>query len=174
MLRARKRSKQRPAREAHLRLADACWIAVALLHKDNPTKKAFRAKEIAERLEKERLTTYPRTSIAAHLSQHCVANVPPTSGKYRLLTRESDGRLRLFRIGDFVHPARHGKDRPRREDLPARFRPLLDWYQKTYLGKPSPSIDPVLAMAGVGKEIWQGIDVDQYVDELRSGWTAAD
>ena len=147
---------------------------MALLHKDHPSKKAFRAKEIAERLEKERLTSYPRTSIAAHLSQHSVANVPPTSAKYRLLTRESDGRLRLFRTGDFQHPARHGKDRPRREDIPERFRSLLDWYQTIYLGKHSPSLDPVLAMAGVGKEIWQGIDVDQYVDELRSGWPAAD
>jgi hypothetical protein len=174
MLRARKTAKRTSSRDAHVRLADACWIAVALLHKDHPSKKAFHAKEIAERLEKERLTTYPRTSIAAHLSQHCVANVPPTSGRYRLLTRESDGRLRLFRIGDFEHPSRRGKDRPRREDIPARFRTLLDWYQKTYLGKASPSIDPVLAMAGVGKEIWQGIDADQYVDELRSGWSASD
>ena len=30
--------------------------------------------------------------------------------------------------------------------------------------------DPVLAMAGVGAEIWEGVDPDDYVRALRAGW----
>ncbi len=30
--------------------------------------------------------------------------------------------------------------------------------------------DPVLAMRGVGKEIWAGTNADEYVLSLRSNW----
>jgi len=30
--------------------------------------------------------------------------------------------------------------------------------------------DPVLSLSGLGKEIWKGIDADQYVKELRESW----
>lgn len=173
MLKTKNTTKIRNEKD-HLLLADACWIAVALLLREHRSVSAFTAQEIVERLETTKLTSYPRSSIAAHLSQHCVANVPPTSGKYRLLWRENDGRLRLFRHDDFAHPARRGKDRPRREDIPDKYGDLLDWYQQTYSRQSSGSSDPVLAMVGVGRKAWKGIDPDRYVAELRSGWNAED
>jgi len=30
--------------------------------------------------------------------------------------------------------------------------------------------DPILALSGLGKEIWEGVDPDEYVRELREGW----
>lgn len=30
----------------------------------------------------------------------------------------------------------------------------------------------ILSIAGLGKEIWQGVDVQAYVDELRDDWDA--
>jgi hypothetical protein len=30
--------------------------------------------------------------------------------------------------------------------------------------------DPILQMRGVGKEIWAGIDADEYVRSLRENW----
>jgi len=30
--------------------------------------------------------------------------------------------------------------------------------------------DPILALSGLGKEIWKGVDPDEYVRELRKGW----
>lgn len=169
-----KQDSRRLAVRKHVLLADACWIALALLHAEKPKENAFSAKDVIARLEREHLVSFPKSSIAAHLSQHCVANVPPSSGRYRLLWREKDGKLRLFRPGDFSHHARRGKERPEREALPAKYHRLLDWYQKVYLRQSSPAIDPVLAMSGVGKEIWNGIDADQYVAELRAGWPEQD
>lgn len=174
MLKTKTSTKIRSEKDPPLLLADACWIAVASLLKEHPSESALTLQEIVERLETAKLTSYPRSSIAAHLSQHCVANVPPTSGKYRLLWRQNDGRLRLFRPDDFAHPARRGKDRPRREDIPDKYRYLLEWYQQTYSRQSSGACDPVLAMAGVGREVWKGIDPDRYVAELRSGWNAED
>ncbi|MBI3990207.1 MAG: hypothetical protein HY347_11400 [candidate division NC10 bacterium] len=33
-----------------------------------------------------------------------------------------------------------------------------------------PAGDPILMLSGLGKEIWEGVDPDEYVKELRSGW----
>jgi predicted CopG family antitoxin len=30
--------------------------------------------------------------------------------------------------------------------------------------------DPILALRGLGKEIWKGVDPDEYVAQLREGW----
>ncbi|MDZ7262475.1 MAG: hypothetical protein ONB05_10270 [candidate division KSB1 bacterium] len=30
--------------------------------------------------------------------------------------------------------------------------------------------DPILALSGLGKEIWVGVDPDDYVREMREGW----
>lgn len=116
------------------------------------------------------MTEYPRSSIYAHLHQHCVANVEPSSGKYRMFTRLADGRLRLFQPGDYVHPKRRGKIHPEPEALPSSYRELLDWYDRQCAKPRSPAVDPVLAMRGVGKELWRGVDADTYVASLREGW----
>lgn len=30
--------------------------------------------------------------------------------------------------------------------------------------------DPILALSGLGKEVWEGVDPDAYVRGLREGW----
>ena len=35
---------------------------------------------------------------------------------------------------------------------------------------PQPDEDPILALRGLGKEIWADEDPDEYVRRLRKGW----
>jgi hypothetical protein len=30
--------------------------------------------------------------------------------------------------------------------------------------------DPILALSGLGKDAWKGVDADKYVAQLREGW----
>ncbi|MBI4482407.1 MAG: hypothetical protein HY652_05900 [Acidobacteria bacterium] len=80
---------------------------------------------------------------------------------------------RLFRKGDAYHPAREGaKMVPNKDDVPAEYHYLIDWYHSTYAprgGSPEKS-DPILGLRGLGKEIWAGEDPDSYVRRLRKDW----
>lgn len=162
--------------KARLLLSDECWLALAMLHREAPGRPSFSAREILDRVRQEKAHPELRPGVQPHLYQHNVANVAPSSGRYRMFFRLEDGSLRLFRPGDPSHPDRRGKMQPRRHQLPARFHFLLDWYERDYCGQGSLSedMDPVLQMRGVGKEIWAGIDPDAYVRELRSGWEIED
>ncbi len=158
---------------ASLLLSDECWVALAILHREEPVRSSFTAREILDRVKK--LGAHPelRAGVQPHIYQHNVANVPPSSGRYRMFYRLEDGTLRLYRPGDDFHPLRSGKTRPERSQLPKQYHSLLDWYEREYCSAaPAPSYetDPVLAMRGVGKEIWEGIDPDKYVADLRAGW----
>jgi len=80
---------------------------------------------------------------------------------------------RLFRPGDSYHPAREGgKIVPVPEEIPSQYRPLLDWYHEEYIraAAHSPEQDSILALRGLGKEIWADEDPDEYVRRLREGW----
>jgi hypothetical protein len=155
-------------------VADECWIALALLHCENPDRVSFKATEIMEKLRKEKLQSDLRSGLQPHIHLHNVANLPPNSARYRMFYRLEDGTLRLFVPGDQVHPERKGKACPRREEIPERFHYLLDWYEKEYCeqttGEPESSNDFVLTMRGVGKEIWADVGGDVFVDAHRSSW----
>jgi hypothetical protein len=61
--------------------------------------------------------------------------------------------------------------------LPPKYHYLLDWYESEYCKQenatgPTQRQDIVLAMWGLGKEIWQGVDADEYVRSLRADWEA--
>jgi hypothetical protein len=48
----------------------------------------------------------------------------------------------------------------------------LDWYRKWDAAsstRPLPE-DPILALVGSGKHLWEGDDPDEYVRNLREGW----
>jgi len=156
-----------------VRVSDECWIALALLHREAPTRTSFSAREILDRVRAERVCPELRRGVQPHLYQHNVANVTPSSARYRMFYKLEDGTLRLYRPGDNTHPSRRGKTKPERRDLPAAYQYLLDWYENDYVRRgPSPEeTDPVLAMRGAGKELWAGVDPDAYVADLRSGWT---
>jgi hypothetical protein len=81
--------------------------------------------------------------------------------------------LRLFRPGDECDPTRNGKTKPERSDLPEKYRPLLDWYEKEYCsdrGSSGEDSDPVLQMWGVGKEIWADEGGDAFIERERNSW----
>ncbi len=112
-----------------------------------------------------------RPGVKVHAYLHCVANKPPNPGRYRMLFETAGGRRRLFRRGDPCHPLRTAKDAPRRHEIPARYRHLIDWYVGEYRsGTPDDAEDPVLALRGLGREIWADEDADAYVRRQRADW----
>jgi hypothetical protein len=159
-------------------IADRIWIATARLHQQLPLRSDFQKAEILETMEAEGLAEgIERGTLNAHLDQHCVANVPPSSGKYRMLYETSPGNLRLFRPGDLTHPARiqkrkPSKSMPKREEIPQHYWYVLDWYETWCKeAKINTKInwedDPLIRLIGSGKHIWADEHADEYVNRLR-------
>lgn len=157
-------------------LADRIWLAAAMLQQQFPDM-AFSRSEIREKLVEQGLDkgTNP-ASVNAHLKQHLVANVPPSTGKYTMLFETRVGFLRLFRHGDPIDPhrrsARGSKCMPKREELPAQYHALLDWYNEWKRSnsaevKPRWEDDPLIQLIGSGKHIWADEHADEYVENLR-------
>lgn len=160
-----------------VRVADECWIALALLTREHGDGKSFSSREILTRIREEHAHPELRPGVQAHIHQHNVANSRPSTARYRMFYRRPDGTLRLYRPGDDVHPERAGKTHPVRAELPPKYHSLLDWYEKDYCKGVAPVIaeeDPILALRGLGKEIWAGVDADAYVNDLRSHWDATE
>jgi len=162
----------------NVRIADRLWIAAALLQKEHPSRVAFSKAEILERLKREGLAAgVERGTLNAHLDQHLVANLPPSSGKYRMLFETADGNLRLFRPGDYTHPARlqlrkPSKLFPRLQEIPQRYHHLINWYEnwsRIYPSRHAPNYDddPLIRLIGSGKHIWAEEHADEYVENLR-------
>jgi len=161
-------------------IADRIWIATALLHQEFPSRSDFKKDEIRQKMEDERLAEgVGRSTISAHLDQHCIANVPPSSGKYRMLYETSPGgKLRLFRPGDLTHPGRvplrkPSKIVPKREEIPPQYWQLLDWYESWSKDTYTPDApinwedDPLIRLIGSGQHIWADEHADEYVERLR-------
>jgi hypothetical protein len=163
--------------ETDLLLADRIWLAVAMLHREFPDQEGFSKDEIRKKLADSGLDVgLKRTSIHAHLKEHMVANVPPSSTRYRMLYETRPGYLRLFRPDDPVHPLRQSgkltKHMPKREDVTREFHPLLDWYDDWVAKQPPPGVvnyedDPLIRLLGSGKHIWADEHADDYVNRLR-------
>lgn len=155
-----------------LKVADEVWLATALLHREHPKRSDFEIKEIKERAAQESGREL-RPGVYVHIVQHCVANRPPSPGRYRMLVETDPGRRRLFRAGDSYHVAREGsKTHPAPEDLPEKYRSLLEWYRKWEASAASKRFenDPLLALVGSGKHLWRDEGADEYVRRLREGW----
>lgn len=153
-------------------VADEAWLGLALLHKEHPDSESFTAREILDRVKAEHASSELRPGVQVHIHLHNVANLEPNSAPYRMFWKIHDT-YRLFRPGDQAHPSRKGKTKPKREQLPAQYHYLLDWYEDEYCGKAKAvkeEDDPILQMRGVGKEVWAGTDPDEYVRSLRSSW----
>jgi hypothetical protein len=164
----------RPKRtkSAEISVADEVWVATALLHREHPERGGFTAREIADRASQENITGRLRPGVYVHAAQHCVANRPPNPGRYRMLYADGAAR-RLYRPGDPYHPDREGsKTVPLRDELPARYASLIDWYNETMAGghRNASEADPILALRGAGKEIWGDETPDAYVERLRRDW----
>lgn len=158
---------------ASLKVADEVWIATALLHRENPKREDFSVSEIVERARSENISGELRPGVQVHAYLHCVANLAPNPGRYRMLYATGKNVRRLFREGDDFHPDRHsGKIKPSKENIPSAYHLLLDWYQDKFVGKRKSggTKDPILDLRGLGKEIWVGEEADDYVNRLRGGW----
>jgi hypothetical protein len=156
-----------------VKVADEVWIATALLHREHPRRADFTVAEIVERARGEGLTARLRPGVYVHALQHCVANRRPNPGRYRMLYETAEGRRRLFRAGDSYHPAREGgKTRPVPEEIPTKYRELLDWYDERFERRPLPHAeeDSILELRGLGKGLWADEHPDDYIRRLREGW----
>lgn len=156
-----------------IKVADECWVALALLTREHSERSSFSSGEILARIRQEHIHPAWRPGIQAHIHQHNVANRPPSTALYRMMYRLDDGTYRLYRPGDDYHTDRSGKTHPVRSELPAAYHALLDWYEDVYCRGQKPvqaEKDPILSLRGLGKEIWRDVDADAWVDELRSGW----
>ena len=154
-----------------IRVADEVWIATALLHREHPEREDFTVKEIVDRARAEKITGTLRPGVALHASFHAVANKEPQPSQLRMLYDIGNGRRRLYREGDPAHPKRKGKIIPEADAIPARYRELLAWYRNEY-ARPREDdwLRGVKELDGTGKEMFAGIDPDEYVRQLREGW----
>lgn len=116
-----------------IKVADEVWIGTALLHRENPERLSFRPAEIVDRVAQENIYGRLRPGVQIHVYLHCVANKRPNPGNYRVLYETVDGGRRLFRDGDDYHPYRKGgKTKPVRNEIPPKYRELIDWYDSEY------------------------------------------
>jgi hypothetical protein len=159
-----------------IKVADEVWVATALLHREHPARADFTVQEITRRAEQAGIEGHLRPSLYVHAIRHCVANLPPSPGRYRMLTATGPDTRRLFRSADAFHPQRDGaKTMPAREHLPERYQGLLDWYvtefQSSKTSAPAQAeSDPILDLRGVGRDLWGREHPDDYVRRLREGW----
>jgi hypothetical protein len=158
-----------------IKVADEIWVAAALLHREHPTRPDFSVAEIVGRVERQALSGRLRPGVYVAVLQHCVANLPPSPGRWRLLTATGRARRRLFRPGDPFDPRRDGsKTVPAREALPDRYRDLLDWYHGAFLGAGDASAgaadDPLLSARGLGRALASSEHPDDHVRRLRDSW----
>jgi len=155
---------------AKLKVADEVWIVTALLHRERPLQSDFSIEEIMERAERASLAGEIRPGLYVHVVQHCVANRRPNPGRYRMLFETRNGRRRLFRKGDPYDSRREGgKATPSAEEIPPAHRDLLGWYERWSAEalEAAPEKDPLLRLAGSGREIWADEHADAYVNRLR-------
>jgi hypothetical protein len=151
-----------------LKVADAVWVATAMLHRAHPEAEGFAVADIVDRVMREGLTDGQTGSVYLHANQHCVANRPPKDARLRMLFQTRGNLRRLYCPSDPFHPARNGRSCPNPQELPAALLPLLEWYEGWCRKQARRSVteDPLLALAGSGEGRW-GMDAVGYVRRLR-------
>ena len=159
-----------------IRVADEVWIATALLHRRHPDRSDFSVDENVMRAKAENVA-YERLhdELWEHAVQHCVVNNEYDPGRYRMLFQTAKGRRRLFKPEDpFCIGRNLGRFTPRKDEMPQKYRELIDWYWNEYVGGGRHAADPILSLRGLGKAIWADEDADAYVERLRDGRSEQD
>jgi hypothetical protein len=161
-----------PSVDVDIKVADEVFIATALLHREHPHQETFSVLDIVERCAQENIYGSQRPGVRTYATQHCVANKLPNPGNYRILYAIGNKR-RLLKAGDDVHPGRIGKIWPNPDEIPERYRELIDWAKQRY-GEHADAapewLGSILAMRGMGADLWAGENPDEYVNRLREGW----
>ena len=158
-----------------IRVADEIWIATALLHRERPAAPDFSVAEIVARVERQAVHGGVRPGVYVSVVQHCVANLPPSPGRWRLLMATARNRRRLYRPGDAFDPRRDGsKTIPAREAIPEAYHDLLDWYHGAFTRSSAEDSgaadDPLVAARGVGRVLRGPEHPDDHVRRLRDCW----
>ncbi|MCU1335896.1 MAG: hypothetical protein JWO19_1477 [Bryobacterales bacterium] len=163
--------------EVDLSIADTIWLATALLHEAHPDALGFDHETILRKVADLDPSLNPR-SVSTHLSTHCVASKKANPATLRILSEDPDGSLRLFRAGDSFHPTRRtGRTAPKPHVLPQQYKHLLQSYAAGPFSHRaiSPAEDPILAISGVGKEMWKRLGGgEKFVGALREEIFPAD
>ncbi len=160
-------------RSSVVKVADEVFIATALLHREHPEREDFTIGEIVERAERENLFGKLRPGVRVHATLHCVANLAPNPGRYRMLFGTGKHTRRLLRSTDEVHPDRDGKIWPDPQDVPEPYVALIEWARQRYgTGTPrrARGVEALLELRGMGKDLWRDEDPDGYVRKLREDW----
>jgi len=80
---------------------------------------------------------------------------------------------RLLRANDLVDPQRSGKIWPDPESVPEKYRELIAWAKRRYQKDSPPRerwLESLFQLRGLGRDLWNGEDPDEYVRQLREGW----
>jgi hypothetical protein len=154
--------------------ADLVWVATAMLSREQPDRTGFSSAEIRGKIDEiEPGNGFASSTIPTHIAIHCVANKKPDPLRHRKLYCNLDETYRLYYPGDTGHPERsNGKTLPKAEQLPPQYRDLLEWYgqQQKAAGKKYDQ-DPILALRGVGKELWRSLGGgEKFIREMRENW----
>lgn len=113
--------------------ANVVWIATALLHKENPHRKAFRVEEIFKKVKSLELLNVAPMTIKMHISSHCVADRKGSPSTHRKLTRVEPGWYKLYIKEEPYHEDRkNGNIVPGKELIPDQFEELIDWFNNYY------------------------------------------
>lgn len=123
-------------------VADAIWVATAMLHGSEGIHESFPRGRICDRVIAEIDSSKNAASIKHNISVHCLANLPvrSKSDNHCKLYREGRGKYRLYRRGeDDRDPSRRGcLVEPDMKNLPPKHRRWIGWYHKDYCGKRAP------------------------------------
>lgn len=123
-------------------IADAIWVATAMLHESEGIHESFSRGRICDQVIKEIDSSKNAGSIMHNISVHCLANRPARSksDNHCKLYREGMGRYRLYRSGeDDRDPSRRGCHvEPDRERLPPEHHGRIEWYHRVYCAKKAP------------------------------------
>ena len=154
--------------------ADLVWVAMASLTKESPERTGFSHDDVRSRVyELEPHHGFEDTTVRTHVTNHCVANKKPDPGKHRKLYLNPDGSYRLYWPSDPCDPRRRdGKTLPDPNRIPTKYRDLLAWYRASHAkAERVPVEDPILALLGVGKELWRELGGGEtFIRELRENW----
>ena len=92
-----------------------------------------------------------------------------------MLWATGKGNRRLARLSDRPHPERQGgRTHAPWHLLPKQFAHLKNWYENEWnAAHDRLDDDPLLALAGSGPDVWDGLSADDYVRSLRQGWGEA-
>jgi hypothetical protein len=157
---------------ADLTVADAVWIGVALLQQRSGDIRPFSTETIVNSIVDLHLTKGAPKSIWQHVNQHCVANRKPQPNRACMLYATGQGNRRLYRDSDRRDPEREGgRTHPDWDKLPQKYAFLQHWYETIWNIAPAiPLSDPLLDLAGTGRDMWGHQSADAYVASLREGW----